>query len=201
VLKKIMDAYRDPRGIEAKYLSFALFRADFVDQVPPRPGLVAGSLEGVDRSLALPVIARMLACDDGLGTVSVRSVFRTLGDDELRAMLPSIVAAAGTTPPSGEMFAQEIRVEALRYMAERRIVEGLPVFIEYARTQNGWGSRTREILPLLEKYGVEARRVLPELRELRRSWAEDDARRNEPSTERTKAQVAEDVIRAIEAAG
>ena len=192
---------RDPRGIEAKYLSFALFRADFVDQVPPRPGLVAGSLEGVDRSLALPVIARMLACDDGLGTVSVRSVFRTLGDDELRAMLPSIVAAAGTTPPSGEMFAQEIRVEALRYMAERRIVEGLPVFIEYARTQNGWGSRTREILPLLEKYGGEARRVLPELRELRRSWAEDDARRNEPSTERTKAQVAEDVIRAIETAG
>ncbi|MDZ4829003.1 MAG: DUF6288 domain-containing protein [Phycisphaerae bacterium] len=192
----------DPRGIEAKYLSFALFRADYIDQVPNQSGLVATSLDGVDRALVFPVIRRMLACDDGLGTVAMRSIFRTLPDDELQSLELDIATVASRTPPSGEMFAQEIRVEALRYMAKHRIVKGLPVFIEYARTQNGWGSKTKEILPLLTEYGVAAKAILPELRVLAAQWKTEDSARREDTKEKekTKAMVAEEVIRTIELA-
>lgn len=190
----------DPRGMEAKYLAFALFRADFVDQVPRDAGLISQSMDGVDRELAYPVIRRMLACDDGLGTFAMRSVFKTLSLDELQTLMPSIVKAAHDTAPSGEMFAQEIRFEALRFMADNKVREGLPVFIEYARTQNGWGSKTKEVLPLLEQYGAAAREILPELRALQEKWAAEDAKRDEKPTERTKATVAAEVIRAIESA-
>ena len=168
--------------------------------MPRDAGLISQSMDGVDRELAYPVIRRMLACDDGLGTFAMRSVFKTLSLDELQTLMPSIVKAAHDTAPSGEMFAQEIRFEALRFMADNKVREGLPVFIEYARTQNGWGSKTREVLPLLEQYGAAAREILPELRALQEKWAAEDAKRDEKPTERTKATVAAEVIRAIESA-
>ncbi len=193
----------DPRGMEAKYLAFALFRADFVDQVPSQPGLISQSLDGIDRALVYPAIRRMLASDDGLGTMAMRSIFRTMSVNELQPLLPSIVRVANLTAPSGEMFAQEIRVDALRFMAQNQISEGLPVFIEYARTQNGWGSRTKEVLPLLQLYGAQARTILPQLKELHARWEKQDAQNREQSQdttrEQTSADVAAEVIRAIEA--
>ena len=190
--------------MEAKYLTFALFRADYIDQIPRQDGLISHSLEGVDRELVYPVVRRMLASDDGLATMAMRSIFQTLSLDELNSLLPSIVNVANRTAPSGEMFAQEIRVEALRFMANHQIREGLPVFIEYARTQNGWGSKTKEILPLLLKYGAEARAILPELRALESLWLKQDAARDEQqsanSTEKSKTQVIAEVIAAIDAA-
>ena len=198
-----LEQAADPRGMEAKYLAFALFRADFVDQIPPQPGLISQSLEGVDRALVYPAIRRMLASDDGLGTMSMRSIFRTMSVSELQPLLPAIVRVANETAPSGEMFAQEIRVEALRFMAQNQIAEGMPVFIEYARTQNGWGSKTKEILPLLQLYGTQARVILPQLKELHQLWKKQDAASGETSDgatrEKTKAEVAAEVIRAIEA--
>ena len=166
----------DPRGLEAKYLSYALFRADFIDQIPTQPGLVANSLEGIDRDLVYPAIRRMLACDDGLGTFAVRSIFKTLNTEELKTLAPEIVKVAHDTAPSGEMFAQEIRVAALKFMANNKIPEGLPVFIEYARTQNGWGQRTAAILPLLKEYGPAALEILPQLKALQATWKPDDKR-------------------------
>ena len=112
--------------------------------------------------------------------------------------MPSIVKVANDTAPSGEMFAQEIRVNALRFMATNRIPEGLPVFIEYARTQNGWGQKTTEILPLLKEYGADARKILPELKELCATWKAQETAHKQTGV--TRASVAEDVIKAIEAA-
>jgi hypothetical protein len=188
----------DPRGLQGKYISFALFRADFVDQIPRKRGLLADSLAGVDRTMVYPAIRRMLACDDGLGTMSVRSIFRTMSEDELRSILPDIIGTANRTAPSGEMFAQEIRVDALRFLAAHKVAVGLPVFIEYASTQNGWGSRTTEILPLLKNYGADAAPVLPALRELHAAWkAKEEA--DEASGGVTRSAVAAEVIAAIEA--
>ncbi len=202
--RSMLEDPQDPRGMEAKYLTFALFRADYIDQIPRQDGLISHSLVGVDRELVYPVVRRMLASDDGLATMAMRSIFQTLSLDELNSLLPSIVNVANRTAPSGEMFAQEIRVEALRFMANHQIREGLPVFIEYARTQNGWGSKTKEILPLLLKYGAEARAILPELRALESLWLKQDAARDEQqsanSTEKSKTQVIAEVIAEVIAA-
>lgn len=186
----------DPRGLEAKYLSYALFRADFIDQIPPQPGLVANSLDGIDRELVYPALRRMLASDDGIGTFAVRSMFKTLSTDELKTLEPEIIKVANDTAPSGEMYAQEIRVDALRFLAKNNIIKGLPVFIEYAKTQNGWGQRTREILPLLKEYGPAARDILPQLKALEAAWKAQEKANNQ--TKDTRSAVAADVIKAIE---
>lgn len=189
----------DPRGMEAKYLSFALFRADFVDQVPNRPGLLASSIPASDRELAIPAIRRMLASDDGLATMSVRSIFRTLTPRELESLLPDIVSAATTTTPSGEMFAHEIRLEAMRFLAAHRIAAGVPVIMEYAATQDGWGNKTKEALPLLKEFGAEAAPVLPDLRRLAARWKSKEAETHEEGV--TRSTVAADVIAALEGGG
>jgi hypothetical protein len=188
----------DPRGMEAKYMSFALFRADFIDQVPSRRGLLAESLKGVDRELAYPAIRRMLTSDDGLATMSVRSIFRTLSVSELEPLLPEIVGVAKNTTPSGEMFAHEIRVEAFRFLAKNKIKAGLPVLVEYVTQQNGWGNRTKEVLPLLKDYGSMASETLPALRQLVETWKAKEAAQPEDGV--TRSSIANDVILAIEQA-
>ena len=188
----------DPRGLEAKYLSYALFRADFIDQIPPQPGLIANSLDGIDRELVYPALRRMLASDDGIGTFAVRSMFKTLSTDELKALEPEIIKVANDTAPSGEMYAQEIRVDALKFLAKNKITKGLPVFIEYAKTQNGWGQRTRDILPLLKEYGPAARDILPQLKALETAWKTQEKANNQ--TKDTRSAAAAEVIKAIEEA-
>ena len=46
------------------------------------------------------------------------SIFNTLSTEELKSLLPDIVKVANDTPPSGEMFAQEIRVAAFKFLAQ-----------------------------------------------------------------------------------
>jgi len=184
----------DPRGIASKYIGFALFKADYVDNLPQRDGLLARSVAGVDPELLHTVVQRLLLQDDGLGTFGVRSVFKTLSTEELKSMTPTLVKVGAETAPSGEMFAQEIRICAIRFLAENKIPEGMQVCIEYARTQNGWGSRTIEVLKMLQTYGPAARPVLPQLKELQAKWkAQDKDAKGE-----TRSQAAEEVIKAIE---
>ncbi|HUT61719.1 MAG TPA: DUF6288 domain-containing protein, partial [Phycisphaerae bacterium] len=185
----------DPRGQQRKYLSFALFTSLFVD-MPQQKGLLGDSVKEVDRELLYPVIRRLLASDDGQTTTSMLPVFKTLSTDELKSLLPEILKVAKDTPPSGEMFAHTIRLEAFRFMARNKIPEGLPAILEYARTENGWGSKTREILPLLKEYGPAARETLPQLKALQAAWKAEETAQNQ--TQDTRSAVAEAVIKAIE---
>ncbi|MCX6923734.1 MAG: DUF6288 domain-containing protein, partial [Verrucomicrobia bacterium] len=184
----------DPRGIENKYIGFALFKADYVDNLPRADGLLAKSVDGVDRALLYPAIQRLLKLDDGLGTFGVRSVFKTLSPEEMKTFTPTLVQVGAETAPSGEMFAQEIRVCAIQFLAQNKIPEGMQVCIEYARTQNGWGSRTIDVLKILKTYGPAARAVLPELKELQQKWK---AQEKEEKGE-TRSGVAEELIKTIE---
>lgn len=185
----------DPRGQRGKYLSFALFTSLFVD-MPQQNGLLGDSVKGVDRELLYQVIRRLLASDDGQTTTSMLPVFKTLSGEELKSLLPEILKVAKDTPPSGEMFAHGIREEAFRFMAANKIPEGLPAIIEYAKTENGWGYKTKEILPLLKEYGPAARETLPQLKALQAKWKAEETAQNQ--TQDTRSAVADDVIKAIE---
>ena len=70
--------------------------------------------------------------------------------------------------PSGEMFADSIRVEGLRLLAKHRIEEGISACVKYAREQNPWASqkRTPELMTILLTYGTHAKSVIPELTRL-----------------------------------
>ena len=151
-----VDTDNDPRGMQQRYLSFALFDRD---------GMLGRSLEGVDRTSLYQAVRAGLQNQDGRARGSIGSVYRKLSLEEIRPLLPAIHQAIIEPAPSGEMFADEIRVEGLRLLAEHHIEEGIAALVYYTREQNPWASeiRTPELMKILLKYGKHAHVVIPEL--------------------------------------
>jgi len=169
-------AKSDPRDMRRRYLCFSLFTGDTFDDAPAH-GLLADSLEGIDRQLLYPAVKQMLLIDDGMSRMQLVSVYKTLSDTELEPLWPDIMVAATNYAPSGEMFRDEIRLASLDLLAKHHFKEGIGASLDYARNQNPWGSEERmgRIMEVLKSYGVAARSTLPELKEiLNKSLNEDD---------------------------
>jgi len=156
-----VDPVRDPRGMQQRYLSFALFD-------PGAGGLLSKSLDGVDPEALHAAVRAGLQNQDGRARSSFGSVYRNLSPAAIAPLLPTILQAVKDPAPSGEMFADGIRVEGLRVLARNRVEEGIAACVEYARDQNPWSSenRTPELMKILLGYGARAKVVLPELRRL-----------------------------------
>jgi hypothetical protein len=102
---------------------------------------------------------------DGRARGSMSSVYRNLSAEEIKPLLPAILQAVEEPSPSGEMFADEIRLEGLRVLAKHRIKEGLVACVKYTRDQNPWDSqeRTPKLMEILLTYGTHTKAVIPEL--------------------------------------
>jgi hypothetical protein len=182
-----------------RYLCLALFLGGYADNAPRR-GLLADSLDGIDRQLLIPAIKRMLMAEDGLSRSQLASVYRWLSNDELDQLWPDIIRAAEKPAPSGEMFSDGIRLASLDLLARHHIKEGMRVCLRYARSQNPWASENRmwEIMKSLKSYGAAAKDLLPELRELA-AYCRNE--RDFPDDcKRKKTAAVEDAIKAIEEA-
>jgi hypothetical protein len=127
----------------------------------------AKSLEGVDRGQLLTAIAHSLRNQDGHARSQVSELYRRLSYEDLQPLLPAVLEAVERPAPSGEMFADGVRLNGLKVLASHHIEEGLQACADYLRTQNPWSSqnRTPEILDILAPYGAHAQRLLPHLRE------------------------------------
>ena len=187
-----VDPVDDPRGMQQRYLAFALF-----DQ---RGGLLGRSLEGVDREALFEAVRVGLGNEDGRARGSIGSVYRRLTADEIRPLLPAIHRAIVEPAPSGEMFADTIRVEGLRVLARHRIAEGMPACVRYVRDQNPWSSenRTPELMAILLEYGAHAKSVIPELNAIA-DFFEHEERDFPRHLSLVKAESVRETIRAIEA--
>lgn len=186
------DNPNDPRGMQQRYLTFALFGGD--------GGMLRGSLDGVDREALYRAVRAGLKNQDGRARSSLSSVYRNLPFQEIKPLLPAIHRAIVEPAPSGEMFADTIRVEGLRLFAKHRIAEGIPACVEYARAQNPWESqlRTPELMKILLSYGTHARAVIPELTRLATYFEKEEP--NFPAElMKLKARSVRDAIRDIEA--
>ncbi len=186
-----VDKGNDPRGMQQRYLTFALFDGD---------GMLRGSLEGVDREALYKAVRAGLKNEDGRARGSLSSVYQNLSARDIKPLLPAIYQAITEPAPSGEMFADGIRVEGLRVFAMYHIEEGIQACVRYAREQNPWESqiRTPELMQILLSYGTHAKAVVPELTKLANYFEKD-----EPDFPRElmkqKANSVRDTIRAIEA--
>ena len=162
-----VDKVNDPRGMQQRYLAFALFDDD---------GMLRGSLKGVDREALYKAVRAGLKNEDGRARGSLSSVYRNLSAQEIEPLLPAIYQAITQPAPSGEMFADGIRVEGLRLFAKHRIEEGIQACVRYARDQNPWESqiRTPELMEILLSYGTHAKAVIPELTELANYFEKDE---------------------------
>lgn len=185
-----VDTAKDPRGMQQRYLSFALFDGG---------GMLNGSLRGVDRKALYTAVRAGLKNQDGRARGSIGSVYRNLSAEEIKPLLPAIYEAIVVPAPSGEMFADTIRVEGLRLMAQHHIKEGMSACVTYTRQQNPWSSenRTPELMKILLQYGTHAKALIPDLKKLAHYFEHDE--KNFPKhLMRQKAQCLRDTIKALE---
>lgn len=187
-----VDTSTDPRGMQQRYLAFALFNRD---------GMLGRSLDGIDREALYKAVRAGLKNEDGRARGSIGSVYRHLSLDEIRPLLPAIYAAIMEPAPSGEMFADEIRIEGLRVLAKYNVEEGIAACAKYTREQNPWASeiRTPDIMKILLSYGTHAKAVIPELTRIA-NYFENDEPDFPRKLMRQKAKTLRDTIGAIEAA-
>ena len=186
-----VDPENDPRGMQQRYLSFALFDDG---------GMLRRSLDGVDRETLYKAVRAGLQNQDGRARGSIGSVYRNLSAEDIKPLLPAIYQAVVEPAPSGEMFADTIRVEGLRLLAKHGIAEGIGACVKYTRDQNPWDSqeRTPELMKVLLSYGTHAKAVIPELTRLA-NYFENDEKDFPPHLMRMKAKNVRDTITAIEA--
>ncbi len=186
-----VDTKNDPRGMQQRYLSYALFDGG---------GMLSGSLDGVDRKSLYKAVSAGLKNQDGRARSSIGSVYRNLSADDIKPLLPAIYQATIKPAPSGEMFADGIRLEGLRVLAKNRIKEGIPACVAYARSQNPWDSqiRTPELMQILLSYGTHAKAVIPQLNQLA-NYFEKEEKEFPQDLKIMKANCVRDTIRAIKA--
>lgn len=147
----------DPRGMEQRHISSAIFGK-----------MLRESLDGVDRKMLYKAVSAGLNNEDGRARGTIASVYRKLSYQEIEPLLPAIYQAVVVPAPSGEMFADGVRLEGLKVLAEHHIEEGIQACVDYTRTQNLWDSQERIVvlMDILCRYGAAARPVIPQLQEL-----------------------------------
>ena len=146
----------DPRGMEQRFLSFALFGT-----------LLKNSLDGVDRDLLRKAVVAGLQNQDGRARSAVGGAYRFLSYEDIKPLLPAIHRAIVEPAPSGIMFASGVRLSGIEVLAKHRIREGMALCLQVMEIDK-WGKRDRigRCLKTLAQYGGSAKPVLPELRQL-----------------------------------
>jgi len=164
----------DPRGMEQRYLSFAVFGT-----------LLRNSLDGVDRNQLRTAIEAGLRNQDGRARGTVGRVYNQLSYEEIKPLLPAIHQAIVKPAPSGIMFASGIRLSGVELLAKHRIREGMDLCFQILDIDK-WGKqdRIRRSLRALSQYSGAAKAVLPQLRQLEKDLkAHREARNLKPIVE------------------
>ncbi len=186
-----VDTENDPRGMQQRYLCFALFDGG---------GMLSRSFDGVEREALYKAVRAGLKNQDGRARGSIGSIYRNLSAEDIKPLLPAIFQAVVDPAPSGEMFADGVRVEGLRVLAKHRIENGISACVNYTRSQNPWASqdRTPELMKILLSYGTHAKSVIPELTKIA-DYFEKDEKDFPKHLGLMKAKCVRETIAAIEA--
>ena len=137
------------------------------------------SFDDVDKNQLLTAIAQGLKNQDGRARSEVSEVYRRLSYQQIQPLMPAILEAIEKPAPSGEMFADGVRLNGLKVLALHHIKEGMQATADYLKTQNPWASehRTPEILTVLDAYGAEAQAIIPQLEETAASFDQGEKQR------------------------
>jgi hypothetical protein len=160
----VLSDPNDPREFTQRYIGYSLF---YPGGAMGKAGLLAKSIEGVDRQKLNAAVERLLKNDDGRARGTITSIYKQLSYEEIEPILPAIYESIRYQSPSGVMFASGVRLRGLDLFAQYRIKEGMPLCI-HVMDINKWGKHARipAALDILEKYGAAAKAVFPELRNL-----------------------------------
>ena len=187
-------AKNDPRAMEQRFLCFAMFQN--------RGGLLSKSLEGVDRGQLRKAVVAGLRNEDGRARSAIGNIYENLSFEEIKPLLPPIYEAIVTPAPSGEMFADGVRIGGLKVLAKHHVEEGMKACVDYIRNQSLHASqvRTPQLLAILETYGAHAQAFIPELEKIAATF--DAGEGDFPKQmSRQKAQAVRDSIETIRKSG
>jgi hypothetical protein len=140
----------------------ALF-APMPGNTEPTP-ILSKSLDGVDRALLYATLKEVLTNEDAVIRGLAAGIYPMLSAEDVKALLPEIVAATRKNSPSGEMFRYGIRWAGLELLARFRIREGMGICVDMMN-EFEWGSEQAQCIRPLKKYGGAAKEVIPRLRE------------------------------------
>ena len=186
-----VDTKNDPRGMQQRGLTAAIF---------DRGGQMFKLLAAADQNALSKAVQAGLQNQDGHARSLISSIYGTLSLEQIKPLFPAIYQAIITPAPSGEMFAEDVRVAGLRILAKHRVKEGISACVKYAMSQNQWSSenRTPEIMAILLTYGTHAKPFIPEL-EKTADFFEKDEKDFPPNLMVRKANCVRETITAIKA--
>lgn len=147
----------DPRAMEQRYFSFALFDK-----------FLSKSIDGVDRDKLLTAVRAVLLNEDGRSRGSVLKIYPHLSKAEILQLMPAINRSVVEPSASGIMFSDGSRMRGLELMAEHRMEAGIDATLYWLQNQNHWQSekRTPKLLDILVSYGAHAKPAIPVLETL-----------------------------------
>lgn len=147
----------DQNDYHLRIIATALFK---------RGGALNRSIDGVDRSLLLPAVARLMQCKGGAARdFTARAVIPKLTFQEVSqiwdVLSHSLNNYALTEVGSGTAGQGEIA----ETFAKFKIKEAMPLLWEHVTKQKGHGSQKRhqKLLSFVKSYGINAKELLPEM--------------------------------------
>ncbi|MBL7223214.1 MAG: hypothetical protein ISS72_05125 [Candidatus Brocadiae bacterium] len=158
----------DPMEFRTGALAYALFYPG--GSYGPR-GILAGSLEGVDKGLLYPAIRAVAANPDSHARGCLRSTYALISLDDAKALAPEFLASVKEMAPANTMFSKGVRLAGIQAMARLRVEEGIPLALMMVNLRD-WGRNyiTMVSLNVLKEYRGAARSALPELKKLEAQW-------------------------------
>ena len=155
----------DPRRMSQRAVGEALFAK------------MGNSLVDVDRKLLYPAVQSVLENEDGRTRGTLTKFYSQLTASDLAALMPAIIKAVEKMAPSGEMFADGIRLAGLDLLSQLYIREGMSLCVSVLELDRwGQGSRVPICREYLSRYGVHAKEILPQLQKLRDNFAKSDVK-------------------------
>ncbi len=161
----------DPRRRVASALGEALFMTG-----PGKPGpeaILKKSIKDVDRPALYAAIRALLTNQDGRIRSYVSPMLPMLTKADVATLLPEIIEVISHRPPSGQMFAYDIRMAGLNLLAKHSIKEGMGLAVSILN-ENEWGRDFDRAGGALLLYGAAAKSVVPRLEQETRPIAEKD---------------------------
>jgi hypothetical protein len=164
----------DPLRFGQGSLCYALFYPG--GNVAGRPGLLAKSIEGIDRELLYPAIRAVAIHPDGHARGCLRSTYTHLTMEDIKVLMPEIVTSIKDMAVCNTMFSKGVMLAGVRMLADHRVEEGIPLgmgMLEMWRF-HGRGHVEQYVCGELKKYGASAKPILPRLKaELKRRRTSD----------------------------
>jgi hypothetical protein len=133
------------------------------------PGLAeeGNPLEGIDRKLLHPALAKLLKDPSGRTRGSAAFAFAHFTREDLAEMAQEVYDAVVSPAPHYRMFSDDARQQALNLLLKYRIAEGIPMALESVDLKDwGGGERLPHRWKILKAYGGSAKLYLPQLRTL-----------------------------------